>query len=217
MGQSPYQRLNYLPLITPDKDADILDFGCGSGNMLSFLHEQGYTRLHGADIYESDSWPALNKQGIHTKKIDNAAGFLRSIPDTYDLIIVKDVIYYFKYDEVIGIMQLLKQALKPNGKILFEIVNGATFTGPYVKYKDYHIQLTLTEQSITAMVKDAGLRLDCITGNKVPITGLRSLLHVVINKLWRCFLRLVYFAERGSDDQNPRLLTRKIIVLTSRT
>jgi 2-polyprenyl-3-methyl-5-hydroxy-6-metoxy-1,4-benzoquinol methylase len=217
MRQSPYYRLNYLPLITQDKNAAILDFGCGGGNMLTFLHAQGYTRLNGADICENDSWTLLNKQGIRTEKISKADDFLRSIPETYDLIIVKDVIYYFKDDEVLNIIQLLKQTLKPNGKILFEIVNGAVFTGPYVKYKDYHIRLILTEHSIKAMIKDAGLQLHHISGDKVPVTGVRSLLYIFMNALWRGFLRLVYFAERGFDDQNPRILARKIIILASKT
>jgi 2-polyprenyl-3-methyl-5-hydroxy-6-metoxy-1,4-benzoquinol methylase len=216
MRQSPYYRLNYLPLITQDKNAAILDFGCGGGNMLRFLHEQGYTQLNGADIYENESWPSLNKLGIRTEKINTAEEFLHSIPDTYDLIIVKDVIYYFEEDDAMTVMQLLKQALKPNGKLLIEIVNGAMFSGPYVKYKDYHIRLILTEHSIKAMINDAGLQLNYIRGDRVPVSGIRSLLFILMNALWRIFLRMVYFAERGFDSQNPRILARKIIALASK-
>lgn len=185
--------------------------------MLTFLHAQGYTQLNGVDIFENDSWPLLNQQGIRTEKIADAADFLRAIPQKYDLIIVKDVIYYFKDDEVVNIMRLLKQALKPGGKLLLEIVNGAMLTGPYVKYKDYHIKLILTEHSIKAMINDSGLQLNHISGDKVPVTGVRSLLYILINTLWRGFMRLVYFAERGVDDQNPGILARKIIILTSNT
>ena len=33
----------------PDRTLNILDAGCGTGGMLSFLRQQGYTRLHGID------------------------------------------------------------------------------------------------------------------------------------------------------------------------
>ena len=40
---------DYIPLLPTDRDAKILDAGCGRGNFLSFLQRNGYTRGSGVD------------------------------------------------------------------------------------------------------------------------------------------------------------------------
>lgn len=40
----------YLSIIIPNKNARILEIGCGDGTTLQYLHERGYTNLTGMDI-----------------------------------------------------------------------------------------------------------------------------------------------------------------------
>jgi len=205
---------NLVMHLPADKNARILDFGCGAGRLLHFLHGKGYTNLHGADIDESE-WRQLEPITRSLTKIENTRSFLISIANSYDFIIAKDVIYYFDNKEIQHIVDLLRAALLPQGKIYFEIFNGATLTGPYVKYKDLGIELILTEHSLRNLISKAGLKLDCIRGNTIPITGPVSLVFTIVNFFERLWLKFIYFFERSIDSQNPKIFKRKVIAIAS--
>jgi 2-polyprenyl-3-methyl-5-hydroxy-6-metoxy-1,4-benzoquinol methylase len=215
MKTMEYFKVNYRPFLPADRESAILDFGCGAGAVLSFLQQEGYVNISGVDIHSYDTWPAFLSANIQVKEIDNSAEYLRSNPGKYDLIVVKDVIYYFREDEVFEIVRLLKSALKPNGKIIFEIFNGSTLTGPFVKYKDIDIRLILTEHSMVTLIERAGMKPDAVKGNTTIVSGVRSLIYKIVNTVEILFLKTIYFSERGVDDQNPKIFSRKIIVLAS--
>lgn len=205
---------NVARFLPANKNASILDFGCGEGRLLLFLHSKGYTNLHGADISTS-GWPNLEPITRSLTKIEDANSFFKGIENSYDFIIVKDVIYYFNNKEVQGIVNRLKSALGPQGKIYFEIFNGATVTGPYVKYKDLGIELIMTEHSLKNLIHNAGLKLDCIKGNAIPLTGPVSLVFAFMNFWQRLWLKWIFFCERSIDDQNPKIFKRKVIAVAS--
>lgn len=202
---------NHLPA---DKNARILDFGCGTGRLLGFLHHKGYTNLHGADI-DTAGWEELRSFTQSLTKIEDTVAYLQSVQGVYDFIIVKDVIYYFDRKTVQGIADLLRSALAPGGRIYYEIFNGATLMGPYVQYKDLGIQLILTEHSLRELITRSGLKLISIRGNAIPVTGPVSLVFVIMNFWQRLWLRLLFFCERGLDSQNPSILKRKVIAVAS--
>lgn len=210
----PYLNRNLFRHLPADKNARILDFGCGTGYVLQFLHEKGYTNLHGSDI-DSSGWEELKPITKSLTKIEDTISYLKKTENSYNFIIAKDVIYYFTNKEVQGVIHLLKSALLPGGKIYFEIFNGATLTGPYVKYKDLGIELILTEHSLKNLISNAGLKLDCIKGNSIPITGPVSLVFAFMNFWERLWLKFIFFCERTIDDQNPKILKRKVIAVAS--
>jgi 2-polyprenyl-3-methyl-5-hydroxy-6-metoxy-1,4-benzoquinol methylase len=207
--------VNYSKHLPQNKESKILDFGCGTGRVLKYLQEKGFTNLSGADI-DNTGWTELNEQNINTTKITDTKEYLMSIKNTYDFIVAKDVIYYFDSKEIVDIVTLLKNALKPEGKILFEIFNGATLTGPYVKYKDIGIQLILTEHSLKSIIQNAGMTVYYIGGNKMLFSGFRSTVFNMFHFLEKIVLRLLYFSERGIDEQNPTIYTRKVIAIAKK-
>jgi SAM-dependent methyltransferase len=137
--------------------------------------------------------------------------FFKNAENKYDLIIAKDVLYYFSADELNVLLKNFKAALKKDGLLVAEIFNGSTLTGPFIKYKDIDIKLILTEHSLADALIHAGFKVKSISGNKFPITGIRSLIFSLVQTLWRVRLKIIYFLERGIDDQNPKILERKII------
>ncbi len=215
MKKLAYFKTNYQKLLPSDKSASILDFGCGDGIVLTYLHELGYSNLHGTDIISNPAWTELRNTGIQLNKFDNTIDFLTSVKGKFDFIFVKDVIYYFKHEEVVAIIKLIKAALKPNGKILFDVINGSVLTGAYTKIKDFDIQLVLTEHSIVTLIERADLSVIHLKGNKPTITGLGSFLFYIVNELHKLRLRFLYFSERGIDSQNPKIYTKKIIAVAT--
>ena len=45
-----YFKKNYLPFMPADKDAAIIDVGCGIGDFLNFVQKQGYKNTNGIDL-----------------------------------------------------------------------------------------------------------------------------------------------------------------------
>lgn len=211
----PDLELNFTKALPENKDSAILDFGCGNGRVLRFLHSKGYFNLTGADIYTS-GWNELSHLNANLIPISNSKEFLLSQNGKYDFIVVKDVIYYFNNDEVIDIARLLKEALKPGGKLIIEIFNGSLFTGPYIKYKDVGIKLILTERSLKQIVEESGMTLLSLYGNHQKPNGFRGWIFYLLNKMWCVYVRLVYFFERGIDEQNPKIYTRKILAVATK-
>jgi 2-polyprenyl-3-methyl-5-hydroxy-6-metoxy-1,4-benzoquinol methylase len=86
----------FLP---PNRDAEILEVGCGSGSFLDFLRREGYRRMHGIDVAPEQVRPARTL-GIEDAELADAAAYLGARPDAYDLIVALDVIEHFPKDDV---------------------------------------------------------------------------------------------------------------------
>ena len=80
------------PWLPKDKSANILDFGCGFGNMLLSFWATGYTNLTGVDSAEVQVNKA--KQTLSSQiqlHLQDGLGFLSSHTNQYDLIYTCDV------------------------------------------------------------------------------------------------------------------------------
>ena len=102
---------------TMDSGAVILDVGCGKGEWLAWMKQQGFTRLAGvdgsaSDLGHSQSW--LQDVELHQ---GDAHSFLRARAGTFDLIHGKDVAEHMTKDEFISFLQLAHQALRPGGQL----------------------------------------------------------------------------------------------------
>lgn len=208
--------LNYKQFLPNHYNASILDVGCGHGRTLAYLAENGYKNLTGMDHDEEVLTHArsLGKAKIHHVK-DFESFFKMAPSEKYDLIIAKDVIYYFPREKIIQWLSLLKAALKPNGKLIVEIFNGASWTGPLLKYKDYHIRWIFTEHSLQNVLVDAGFRVEFLSGVVTPRETVKQLSFALLTNTWRLILRTIYFLERGFNEQNPKILNPKLISVSA--
>ncbi|MFH1769723.1 MAG: methyltransferase domain-containing protein [Parcubacteria group bacterium] len=114
-------RLEHIEDFMPDKLADILDMGCGSGSLAKVLGEQGHT-VYGADI----SPEALKLAKEHIEKgfcfdFENGAWPDDLMAMKFDAIIATEVIEHLFDPE--SFIKKLKQLLKPNGMIIVTTPN----------------------------------------------------------------------------------------------
>ena len=211
--QYPHFTLNYQRYLPHDKASRILDFGCGHGSAIAYLKEAGYTNVVGADTNPvSAAWAKANVSN-DIWHIDDPESFLRAHTDQFDFILVKDVIFYFPREKLIPWTRLLRSALKSGGKMMVEITNGASFAGPLVRYKDYRIQHILTEHSLAEILIDSGFSIQVIYGCKLPLITFKRRLFALVMLAWRNILRLIYIAERGLDETNPKILSPRLIAV----
>ena len=98
-----------------NKETKILDIGCGRGKIISTFSEK-YQMINlplGIDIVDHKN--AVRK--IKFVKI-NAAKYLSKTKKKFDLILFKQSIHFFKFNEIKKILNLSKKNLNSNGKII---------------------------------------------------------------------------------------------------
>lgn len=205
--------LNYAVWLPLDRNAAILDVGCGDGRVLAFLADAGYVRLEGFDRDPAAVEAARARVNAPVTVEHDWGRFLDARPRALDLVVLKDVIYYLPRDGVVDALQTVRRAMKPGGRVLLEVFNGAAFTGPFIAHKDDGIQWVPTEHTVRMFLERAGFVSIELRAHIPPGRTLRRRAFNLLAAAWRGLLRLIYLAERGLSEGNPRILTTKIVAV----
>lgn len=118
-----YFEKNYSKYMPKNKDADILDLGCGMGHFLHFARGGGFSRTIGCD--SSEECIAFCKERNFNVVHSNIFDFLAGKENCYDVIVFNDVIEHLYKDEIIEILDLIYVSLKPKGVLLIKTPNMA--------------------------------------------------------------------------------------------
>ena len=140
--------------IPKDKNANILDLGCGYGSFLHTLQKREYKNLFGVEIGEEEN-RFLNSKGLHVSKLC-ILEFLKSDIKTYELITLFYVLEHFKKDEIVEILPLLKNRLNDNGKLIVRLPNGEAIFKGSIMYGDFTHETYLTKRSMIQLFHTFG-------------------------------------------------------------
>lgn len=189
-------------LLPSDSNARILDAGCGSGFLLEFLRERGYTNACGVDASQEQVDFCLGK-GLSVERGD-LLGFLESRKG-WELIFCTDVVEHLRKDEVVCFLEAAYRALVPGGRLVVRTGNAASIYGMYLRYIDFTHETFYTEKSLSQLLLACSYTDVRVFDNQAPF-GLRPkrLARWVLLKAWRAGLRLAFTLEVGTDA--PRLL-----------
>jgi SAM-dependent methyltransferase len=113
-----------------DPQLKILDAACGTGGLLSFLRENGYTNLSGFD-YSSHAIDFSKERSLNV-----TFGDLRNVEafapgETFDVITCNDALYFLTDDEIIRALAAFKARLNRNGVIIINIHAFEAFSGTH--------------------------------------------------------------------------------------
>lgn len=158
-----YFKRNYRKYMPKDKNACILDLGCGMGQFLYFCQAEGYRNCVGVDA----SWENI----AHIKKMGflHAGGgagkvyhasileFLLDKKEHYDVIVLNDVMEHMTKEEIFKVMDAVGNALKRGGRFLAKTPNMANpFVACVGRYIDITHETGFTEVSMKQVLKAAG-------------------------------------------------------------
>ena len=98
-----------------DKNSKILDIGCGRANIISYLHKKYKfnNKPIGLDIVRNKEV----KNNIIFKKLD-AIKYLKRTNNLFDLILIKQTIHFFNKKQIKTLLNLTKDHLNKDGKIM---------------------------------------------------------------------------------------------------
>lgn len=154
-----YRIPSHIEAVLPaDKSANILDIGCGFGQILSALQKMNYVNAAGIDISDEAVAFCL-KNNLKVIKIDNIINFCLSRTqgsDKYDFIIMSHVLEHLQKEDIIETLRLIKMLLmNPGASLLIMVPNAQSNTGCYWAYEDFTHQTLFTAGSLSFVLKSA--------------------------------------------------------------
>lgn len=188
-------RRNYLPHMPRNKDARILDLGCGMGHFLYALEKVGYRNYLGIDISD-ENIDFCRKRGFNVEKAD-LFEFLQSNNDYFDVVILSDVIEHIDIEEGLRLMGFVRERLSPKGIFFVATPNVSNpILGLSSRYDDITHKTGFTELSLSQILSTAGFNNIRIVGQDIyvfylnPFNYIAKLVSKVLNLVFRTIFLL---------------------------
>lgn len=189
-ARGPVLRKIIIKHFPKNKDASILDLGCGHGAFIHFIREAGYTDVIGVDrspkqIQEADR---LGIKGI--SKCDLMEK-LNSLPSGCKSVIISfDVIEHFTKGELLPFVDEVFRVLKKGGIWIIHTPNAESPFFGKVFFGDVTHEIAFTRTSISQLLKSSGFNgVSCYEDAPIP-HGVKSVIRYF---LWNCIRSILRF------------------------
>ena len=199
---------HYGSFLPEEKDAPVLDIGCGTGHLLYYLKKKGYSNFLGIDISESQV-EFCRKSITPSVKTADAFEFLAGRSDAYGVISANDVIEHISKERVIPFLELIYQALKPDGILLLKLPNMSNPFSIDSRYRDFTHECGFTEESIYQVLYMAGFRNISINPSRDPGKSLKSFLGRTLTSMLHTILRKLFWHQGITA---PNILSCRLVV-----
>lgn len=201
----------YSDILPNNKHASILDVGCGMGHFVSYLRHKGFQNVIGVD-HSAEQVKCCLSAGLPVIQIDDVFEFLKSQKNTFDLIMMSDVLEHFDKDEVVQVLEDLRDALKEGGALVLRVPNMSSIYGLHGRYIDFTHEVGFTESSLNQVLMCTGFTLIRIRDNKIPFGfAPKRFARWLLFWMWRKVLNLIFLIEVGED--RPRLYGKTLIAI----
>jgi SAM-dependent methyltransferase len=184
----------------PNRDAAILDLGCGHGALLHFARQAGYHNTVGIDC-SAPQVAEAGRRGLTGIIEGDVLQVLQSLgPESQDVVIAFDIIEHFTKDELLSCLDQVCRVLKTGGKLIIHAPNGASPFCGRIRYGDFTHELAVTAESLTQVCQACGFsQVACYEDQPVP-HGIKSGLRWLLWKVIRGVLRFYLAVETGAMD-----------------
>lgn len=191
------------------KEAVVLDVGCGKGEWLAWMKQQGFSQLSGvdasvSDLHHSQGW--LSGIELHQRAV---LEHLADRPEAFDVIHGKDVAEHMTKDEFLRFLQLARASLKPGGQLWLMTFNAQAPLASATRYGDFTHEIGLTPRSLAQCLRACGYDQLQVRGvhycSNSPSGRFRRLLSLPVLLAARLMLKLRHGTgtEEGIDTFAP--------------
>lgn len=139
----------------PRKEQDVLDLGCGAGELLYLFHMVGCRSLTGVNLCEEEIELAKRFVPASFHKADLLA-FLRDTDAAYDWIGCFNILEHLTKDEVLETLQLCARRLRPGGSLIVMVPNGLSAYSGITRYWDFTHKLAFVPNNFRQLLPLCG-------------------------------------------------------------
>ena len=198
----------YKRFLPPNKNAKILDVGCGMGHFLYFLKREGYTNFFGIDI--SKQQVDFVKENI-TENVAVADGFdFLKENGLFHAICVNDVIEHVPKEKVLKFLHLIFNSLEVGGVVFIKTDNMSNPFGLRGRYMDITHEVGFTEHSLFEVLNTVGFQDIHLMGACHPVVSFKSLIGKLGEWIIHKFLKLMFLLQ---GYPSPKILSKDIIAI----
>ena len=179
-----------------DRNAPILDIGCGSGNFLEALRSSGYTNLEGVDVSPAQV-EAGRARGLTRVTLAPAADYLLARRRRYALITAFNILEHQTRAELFELLDLIHAALVPGGRLIALVPNAKGLFGAHVRFNDITHELSFTPQSVAQICAVTAFQCEAVLEHDPVVHGVVSAVRWTMWQGFRGLLLLARLAEGG--------------------
>jgi 2-polyprenyl-3-methyl-5-hydroxy-6-metoxy-1,4-benzoquinol methylase len=150
-----YFHAHYSSLLPSDKNAKILEVGCGYGRYLAALSEMGYKNSYGIDISSEQVEYARTVLRLTNVEQTDALEWLDGKDAMFDCVLGLDILEHFQTDDLLELVRKMHKVLKPGGTVIFQVPNGMSPLNPII-YGDLTHVRAFTPQSMRQLFLHIG-------------------------------------------------------------
>ena len=191
-----------------DRQARILELGCGHGALLHFAQIAGYKNIEGIDGSSAQVAAAarLGIAGVREGQLMEALA--QTAPASLDAVVAFDVLEHLTRDEIVAAVDEIARVLKPGGRLILHVPNGASPFGTLMIYSDFTHEVAFTPESLAQLFLASGWTSVSSYEDPPAVHGLKSALRYAAWRMIRALLRFYLVAETGSREH--RVLTQNL-------
>lgn len=196
-----------LPLLAGvPRTGRILELGCGPGQLLGFLRDQGFGGCRGVDL-SAEQVALARAAGLEVRQADLFEE-LRAGPHDCDAIIAVDVLEHVERDRLLEFGRLCHRALRPGGLLIVQTPNGEGVHAGHVIHGDLTHRTIFNESSLRQYLRALDFT-DIVVRETAPVpVGLKGVLRWLAWQLVRGVAICGTLAETG---RRPRVLTQELL------
>jgi 2-polyprenyl-3-methyl-5-hydroxy-6-metoxy-1,4-benzoquinol methylase len=138
------------------RDAPVLDIGCGSGQFLYFLRNEGFTNLIGIDLDETQVGIA-RELGLDCRRVP-VHEFLAGGDVQFGLVAMLDILEHFTREELFPLLEAVVSRMAPGGRLVASVPNADSPHGLRSTYADITHEISFTPTSLSELFFCHGLK-----------------------------------------------------------
>lgn len=194
--------------LSKNKNAKIIDLGCGNGGFVWYLQKLGFKDANGIDISKEQVQQA-EKLGIKNIFHGNFLEFLKDKKEIYDVIFARDVLEHFSKEEILDVLYIISGSLKKGGTFIIQTINAENFLWGRLRHGDFTHDLAFTKESITQILNISGFSEIKVYPQNLIIHGLKSFIRAILWKYIELKIKFYLLIETGSVKG---IFTQNIII-----
>ena len=145
-------RLPYYLKSVFQQGKSILDIGCGFGQNMNALLNEGYTDVHGVDVSKV-AVTYCKGQGLDVEYCD----IMNYDGACYDYVLMSHVLEHLPKDAIIPTLKKIREdILAPSGGLCIMVPNAQSNTDCYWAYEDFTHYTLFTAGSLFYVLREAG-------------------------------------------------------------
>lgn len=180
-----------------DRDAKIIDLGCGHGAIVWAARKLGYRSIEGVDASPEQVAMAAQLKIDGVRQGDLMATLRAAPADSLDAVVLFDLYHYFDPATQLRLADEVRRVLKPGGRFIMHLPNGEALFAGRVRYWDIMATGSFTRRSIEQLMLVCDFKDVACFEDQPVVHGIKSAARYAVWKLVRFALRLAMAAETG--------------------